>query len=62
MNYDLVLGIDEGLAVVTLDQAMGRPHLSRVVIRDVAADLFFGGPILGLIFLEPPLETLRLFL
>jgi hypothetical protein len=58
----LVLGIDEGLAVVALDDAMGRPHFSRVVIRDVAADLLFCGPILCLILLESLLQALGLLL
>ena len=42
----LVFAIDEGLAVITLDDAMGRFHLGRLVVREVAADLLACGPIL----------------
>lgn len=62
VDDDLVLAIGQSLAVVTLDDAMRRPHFGRVVIRDVAADLLFPETVLRLILLEPPLETLGLLL
>jgi hypothetical protein len=58
----LVLDIDEGLAVVALDDAMGRLHLGRLVVRHVAADLLARGPILGVIIVESLLQALGLLL
>jgi hypothetical protein len=60
MHDDLVLAGDEGLAVVALDDPMGRFHLGRVVVREVAADLLARGPVLALILLEPSLYPLGL--
>jgi hypothetical protein len=58
----LVFGINESLAIVPLDDAMGRLHFGRVVIREVAADLLARGPVLGVITLEPLLQALSLLL
>ena len=41
----LMLGIDQSLAVVPLDDAMRGLHLGRVVVREVTADLLAGGPV-----------------
>ena len=40
----LMFGINQSLAVVPLDDAMGRLHLGRLVVRHVAADLLARGP------------------
>ena len=37
VDNHLVFGIDQGLAVVALDHPMGRLHLGRLVVREVAA-------------------------
>jgi hypothetical protein len=62
MDNHLVLAVNEGLAVVPLDDAMGRFHLGRLVIREVAADLFARGPGLGVSTFEPLPDTLGLLL
>jgi hypothetical protein len=58
----LMFGINESLAVVPLDDAMGRLHFGRLVIGEVTADLLARGPVLGVIILEPLLQTLGLLL
>jgi hypothetical protein len=58
----LVPTIDEGLAVVALDDAMRGFHLGRLVGREVAADLLARGAIPGLIPLEPFSQALNLLL
>ena len=62
VNDDLVLPIDERLAVVPLEDPMGRFHLGRVVIREVTADLFARGPVLRVMIFEPLPDTLGLLL
>jgi hypothetical protein len=57
VDNHLVLGIDQSLAAIALDHPMGRLHLGRVVIRDVAADLLARGAMPGLILLEPLLQV-----
>ena len=37
---DLMLGIDQCLSVVSLDDAVRRRHLHRFVVDDIALDLF----------------------
>ena len=59
MDNSLMFGINGSLAVVPLDDAMGRLHLSRLVIRKVTADFFARGPVLGVIIFEPLLQALR---
>ena len=58
----LVFAIDEGLAVVTLDDAMGRFHLGRLVVREVAADLLACRPLLRVIIFKPLLQAPGLLL
>jgi hypothetical protein len=60
VNDDLVLPIDERLTVVALDHAMGRFHLGRLVVREVADSFFARGPVLGRISLQPVLDALGL--
>jgi hypothetical protein len=62
MEDYLMLGIDESLAVVTLDDAMRGFHLGRLVVREVAADLLACGAMPGLILLEPFSQALNLLL
>jgi hypothetical protein len=62
VDDDLMLAIDKRLTVITLDDAMGCLHLSRLVIREVTADLFARGSVLGLIYFQPFLDPLRLLL
>jgi hypothetical protein len=40
MNDDLVLGIHQGLAFVSLDRLVGGVHLGRFVVGNVALNLF----------------------
>ena len=58
----LMFGIDESLAVAALDDAMGRLHLGRLVVRHIAADLLACGPVLGVIIFEPLLQARGLLL
>ena len=39
MHNHLVLGIEEGLAVISLDDAVGSYHGGRVIVRNIT--LFF---------------------
>src|SRR5262249_40370216 len=49
MHDDLMLGIDQRLAVVTLNDAMSGVHLRRLVIGDVTLQLLALLPALGLV-------------
>ena len=62
MDNHLLLAVDEGLAIVPLDDSMGCFHLGRVVIRNVAGNLLPRGSILRLVLLEPLLQTFGLLL
>ncbi|HKJ38462.1 MAG TPA: hypothetical protein VJ972_06785 [Anaerolineales bacterium] len=38
-EYDLMLGINQGLGIVSLNDAVRRWHLDRFVVDDIALDL-----------------------
>jgi hypothetical protein len=40
MDNHLMLGIDKGLTIISLNRPMGGHHIGRFVIRDIALDLF----------------------
>ncbi len=62
MHNDLVLGIDAGLAIISLDRAVGSHHGGRVIVRNIT--LFFStrGTQLGLVLGQPGLDKFCLFL
>jgi hypothetical protein len=62
MQDDLMLGIHQGLSVVALDHSMGGGHLDRLIIGEVALDLFPAFPDLGLLFLQKHIQALYLML
>ena len=62
VDNHLVFGIDQGLAVVALNDTMGRLHLGRIVIRYLTTDLLACGARFGLILLQPLLQALDLLL
>jgi hypothetical protein len=62
VDDDLVLAINEGLAIISLDNTMGRFHLGRLVVGEVTANLFARGPVLGLIYFQPSLDPFGLLL
>jgi hypothetical protein len=47
MHDDLMFGIDQGLAIVTLQDAVGGEHLRRLVIRDITLQLLTLLPAFG---------------
>ena len=62
MHNHLVFSINEGLAVISLDDAVGSHHGSRVIVRHIT--LFFSprGTLLGLVFGQPLIHQLCLLL
>ena len=62
MDNHLVFSINEGLAVISLDDAVGSHHGGRVIVRNIT--LFFStrGALLGLVFGQPLIHQLRLLL
>ena len=65
MNNDLVLGIKEGLTVISLDSAVGGHHFGRIVVRKIALILSASGALLGSILSQPfshrPMQIRRIF-
>ena len=62
MNNHLVFGINEGLAVISLDDAVGSHHGGRVIVRNIT--LFFSTrrTQLGLVLGQPLINQLGLLL
>ena len=57
---DLVLGIDQGLGVVTLDHAVRGGPLDRFIVDDIALDLFALAAELGFLLLEELVQEFHL--
>ena len=57
---DLMLGIDQGLGVVALDHPVGGGHLHRLVIDDIALDLFAIAAALGFLLLQKLVQPFHL--
>ena len=62
MNNDLVLGINEGLAVISLDGAVGSHHGGRVIVRNITLFFSTSRTQLGLVLGQPFLNQLCLLL
>jgi hypothetical protein len=62
MHDDLVFGIHQRLRVVPLDNPVGGGHLGRLVIGQVALDLFPALADLGLLFLQELVQAFHLAL
>ena len=62
MNDDLVLGINEGLAIISLDGAVGGHHHGRVIVRHITPFFSTSRTQLGLILGQPCIDLLGLLL
>ena len=62
MQDDLAFGIDQRLCVVSLDDAMRSGHLGRLIVGQVALDLFAAFPDLGLLLLKKHIQAFHLML
>jgi hypothetical protein len=62
MNNNLVFGIYQGLAILSLDSAVRGHHLSRVIVGKVTLIFFALSAPLGLVFCEPLLDLICLLL
>jgi len=60
MQDDLMLVIDQGLGIVALNDAMRGRHLSRLIIGEIALDLFGAFAQLGFVLLEEGIEAFDL--
>src|SRR5512139_2939075 len=62
MNNDLVLGINEGLAVISLDGPVRGHHFGRVVVRNITLFFSTSRTLFGLVLGQPGLKQLCLLL
>ena len=62
MNNDLVLGINEGLAVIAPDDAVGSHHAGRIVVRNITLFLSASRTYLWLILCQPLINEICLLL
>src|SRR5450759_5054826 len=62
MNNHLVLGIDEGLAIISLDDTVGSHHGGRVIVRNITLFFSTSRTQLGLVLDQPFLNQLGLLL
>ena len=62
MHNDLVFGINEGLAVISLDSPVGGHHFGRVVVRKITLFFSTSRTLFGLVLGQPGLNQLCLFL
>ena len=53
MNNHLVFGINQGLAVIPLDGAVGGHHFGRVIVRNITLIFSANGAPLGLVLGQP---------
>src|SRR5512143_2376652 len=58
MNNDLMLGINEGLAVISLDGPMGGHHFGRVVVSNITLFFSTSRTLFGLVLGQPGLNQL----
>ena len=62
MNNHLVLGVNEGLAVIALDHAVGSHHRGRLIVRNITLPFSTSRTYLGLILGQPFIKQLCLLL
>ena len=62
MYNHLVLGINESLAVVPLDDTVGSDHGGRVIVRNITLFFSTSRTQLGLVLGQPFINQLRLLL
>jgi hypothetical protein len=53
MNNHLVLGVNEALAVIPLDDPVGGHHRSRVIVRNITLSFSTSRTYLGLVLGQP---------
>jgi hypothetical protein len=62
VNDDLVLGINDSLAVISLDNPVGSHHHGRIIVRNITLLFSTSRALLGLVFGQPFIKQLCLLL